>query len=199
MQIVALSVLFLLLFLSILSLAGCRTKTAKVKQLHDQYNDDYPVCAKDCLEEDNTETTRLLTGQNLITKQMADLEAKKKERGAPCKPRADRLAQLQGEILAAQQWRWKSAAKSSRLTGPMLPPITRTRGIVCRSFWSCRSPGSRRLPLCRGYVLFPTRFTPPPGVDAVCSCRRVDSATATCSASDCPAQPRAQYPLGGEC
>jgi hypothetical protein len=34
---------------------------------------------------------------------MADLEAKKKEREARCKPQADRLAQLQKEILAAQQ------------------------------------------------------------------------------------------------
>jgi len=31
------------------------------------------------------------------------LEAKKKERDARCKPQADRLAQLQKEILAAQQ------------------------------------------------------------------------------------------------
>jgi hypothetical protein len=34
---------------------------------------------------------------------MAALEAKKKERDARCKPEADRLAQLQKEILAAQQ------------------------------------------------------------------------------------------------
>jgi hypothetical protein len=34
---------------------------------------------------------------------MATLEAKKKERDARCKPQADRLAQIQREILAAQQ------------------------------------------------------------------------------------------------
>jgi hypothetical protein len=34
---------------------------------------------------------------------MATLETKKKERDARCKPQADRLAQLQNEILAAQQ------------------------------------------------------------------------------------------------
>ena|SRR5258708_3685993 len=99
MQIVAVS----LLFLSILTLAGCQSKTAKVKRLQDQYDADYPAYAKDCLEEDNSGATRLLTGQNLTTEQMADLKAKKKERDARCKPRADRLSRLQKEILAARQ------------------------------------------------------------------------------------------------
>ncbi len=53
--------------------------------------------------EDNSGATRLLTGEKLTKEQMADLEAKKKERDARCKPQADRLAQLQKEILAAQQ------------------------------------------------------------------------------------------------
>jgi hypothetical protein len=97
MQIVAHS----LLLLSILTLAGCQSKTAKVRQLRDQYNADYPAYAKDCLEEDDSGATRVLTGQNLTTEQMADLEAKKKERDARCKPKADRLPQLQKEILAA--------------------------------------------------------------------------------------------------
>jgi hypothetical protein len=97
MQIVAHS----LLLLPILTLAGCQSKTAKVRQLRDQYNADYPAYAKDCLEEDDSGATRLLTGKNLITEQMADLEAKKKERDARCKPKADRLPQLQKEILAA--------------------------------------------------------------------------------------------------
>jgi hypothetical protein len=66
-----------------------------VKQLQDQYNAEYPAYAKDCLDEDNSGATRLLTGQNLTKEQMADLEAKKKERDAQCKPSADRLAQLQ--------------------------------------------------------------------------------------------------------
>jgi hypothetical protein len=51
-----------------------------------------PGLCKDCLEEDNSGDTRLLTGQNLTKKQMADLGARKKERDAWYKPRADRLA-----------------------------------------------------------------------------------------------------------
>jgi hypothetical protein len=97
MQIVAHS----LSLLSILTLAGCQSKTAKVRQLRDQCNADYPAYAKDCLEQDDSGATRLLTEQNLTTEQMADLEAKKKERDARCKPKADRLPQLQKEILAA--------------------------------------------------------------------------------------------------
>jgi uncharacterized protein YceK len=99
MRIVALS----LLVLWTLTLSGCQSKAAKVKQLQDQYNAEYPAYAKECLEEDNSGATRLLTGQTLTKEQMADLEAKKKEREARCKPQADRLAQLQKEILAAQQ------------------------------------------------------------------------------------------------
>ena len=75
-----------------------------MKQLQDQYNAEYPAYAKDCLDpEDNSGAARLLTGEKLTKEQMADLEAKKKERDARCKPQADRLAQLQKEILAAQQ------------------------------------------------------------------------------------------------
>ena len=92
-----------LLVLSTLALTGCETKAAKVKKLQDQYNAEYPAYAKDCLEEDNSGATRLLTGQTLTKEQMAELEAKKKERDARCKPQADRLAQLQKQILAAQQ------------------------------------------------------------------------------------------------
>ena len=99
MRIIALS----FVLLSALALAGCQSKAEKVKQLQDQYNAEYPAYAKECLEEDNSGATRLLTGQTLTKEQMADLEAKKKEREARCKPQADRLAQLQKEILAAQQ------------------------------------------------------------------------------------------------
>ena len=99
MRIVALS----LLLLWTLTFAGCQSKAAKAKQLQDQYNAEYPAYAKECLEEDNSGATRLLTGQTLTKEQMAELEAKKKEREARCKPQADRLAQLQKEILAAQQ------------------------------------------------------------------------------------------------
>ena len=99
MRIVTLYLLVLWTF----TLAGCQSKAAKVKQLQDQYNAEYPAYAKDCLEEDNSGATRLLTGQTLTKEQMADLEAKKKERDARCKPKADHLAQLQRDILAAQQ------------------------------------------------------------------------------------------------
>src|ERR1039458_1644577 len=98
MRIVA---LFLLL-LSTLALAGCQSKAGKVKKLQDQYNAEYPAYAKDCLDE-TAGAARMLTGEKLTAEQMATLEAKKKERDARCKPHADRLAQLQREILAAQQ------------------------------------------------------------------------------------------------
>ena len=74
-----------------------------MKQLQDQYNAEYPAYAKECLEEDDSGATRLLTEQTLTKEQMADLEAKKKERDARCKPKADHLAGLQKEILATQQ------------------------------------------------------------------------------------------------
>ncbi len=99
MRIVALS----LLVLWILTLAGCQSKAAKVKQLQDQYNAEYPAYAKDCLDPETAGSSDLLTGKKLTQEEIAALEAKKKEREARCKPQADRLAQLQKEILAAQQ------------------------------------------------------------------------------------------------
>jgi hypothetical protein len=45
----------------------------------------------------------MLTGGKLTTEQMATLDTKKKERDARCKPVADRLAEIQREILAAQR------------------------------------------------------------------------------------------------
>jgi len=99
MRCVALS----LLLLWTLTIVGCESKAAKVKKLQDQYNAEYPAYAKECLEEDHSGATRLLTGQTLTKEQMADLEAKKKEREARCKPKADHLAQIQREIVAAQQ------------------------------------------------------------------------------------------------
>jgi hypothetical protein len=98
MRIVALS----LLFLSI-ALAGCQSKAEKVKKLQDQYNAAYPAYAKACLEEDSAAAKRLMTGEKLTPEQTAALEAEQKARDARCKPEADRLAQLQKEILAAQQ------------------------------------------------------------------------------------------------
>ncbi len=99
MRIVALS----LLVLWTLTLAGCQSKAAKVKQLEDQYNAEYPAYAKDCLDPETAGSSDLLTGKKLTQEEIAALEAKKKEREARCKPQADRLAQLQKEILAAQQ------------------------------------------------------------------------------------------------
>ena len=99
MRIVALS----LLVLWTLTLAGCQSKAAKVKQLQDQYNAEYPAYAKDCLDPETAGSADLLTGKKLTQEEIATLEAKKKERDARCKPQADRLAQLQKEIIAAQQ------------------------------------------------------------------------------------------------
>ena len=99
MRFVALS----LLVLWTLTLAGCQSKAAKVKQLQDQYNAEYPAYAKDCLDPETAGSADLLTGKKLTQEEIAALEAKKKERETRCKPQADRLAQLQKEIIAAQQ------------------------------------------------------------------------------------------------
>jgi hypothetical protein len=99
MRIVVLS----LVVLWTLTLASCQSKAAKVKQLQDQYNAEYPAYAKDCLDPETAGSSDLLTGKKLTQEEIAALEAKKKEREARCKPQADRLAQLQKEILAAQQ------------------------------------------------------------------------------------------------
>jgi len=99
MRIVTLS----LLVLWTLTLAGCQSKAAKVKQLQDQYNAEYPAYAKDCIDPETAGSADLLTGKKLTQEEIAALEAKKKERDARCKPQADRLAQLQKEIIAAQQ------------------------------------------------------------------------------------------------
>jgi hypothetical protein len=99
MRIVALS----LLALWTLNLAGCQSKAAIVKQLQDQYNAEYPAYAKECLDPETAGSADLLTGKKLTQEEIAVLEAKKKERDARCKPQADRLAELQKQILAAQQ------------------------------------------------------------------------------------------------
>ena len=99
MRFVALS----LLLLWILTIAGCESKTAKVKKLQDQYNAEYPAYAKECLDPETAGSGDLLTGKKLTQEEIAALEAKKKEREAKCKPQADHLAELQKQILAAQQ------------------------------------------------------------------------------------------------
>jgi hypothetical protein len=91
------------LLLSGLALAGCQSKAEKVKQLGDQYNAEYPAFARACLDEDTSGAARLLTGERLTAELTAALEAKRKEREVQCKPEADRLAEFQREILAAQQ------------------------------------------------------------------------------------------------
>jgi hypothetical protein len=88
---------------STLALVACLNKAEKLDRLLDQYNAEYPAYARTCLEEDTLGAARLLTGQTLTTEQIAALEARKKERDARCKPEAERLAQLQRQILAAQQ------------------------------------------------------------------------------------------------
>ena len=95
--------LIALLLLCTLILAGCESKAKKVQQLQAQYNAEYPAYAKDCLDPETAASGDLLTGKKLTQEEIAALEAKKKERDARCKPEADRLAQLQKEILAAQQ------------------------------------------------------------------------------------------------
>ena len=99
MRFVALS----LLLLWTLTNAGCESKTAKVKKLQDQYNAEYPAYAKECLDPETAASGDLLTGKKLTQEEITALEAKKKEREAKCKPQADHLAELQKQILAAQQ------------------------------------------------------------------------------------------------
>ena len=97
------SVALSLLLLSTLAFVGCQSKAEKVKKLQDQYNAEYPAYARECLDPVTSGSARMLTGEKLTAEQMATLDAKKKERDARCKPEADRLAQIQREILAAQQ------------------------------------------------------------------------------------------------
>jgi type IV pilus biogenesis protein CpaD/CtpE len=92
-----------LLLMSTLALAGCQSKASKAKHLQDQYNANHPPYTKESLDPETTGAARILTGENLTAEQMATLETKKKERDARSKPEADRLAQIQKEILAAQQ------------------------------------------------------------------------------------------------
>ena len=99
MRFVALS----LLLLWTLSITSCESKTAKAKKLQDQYNAEYPAYAKECLDPETAASGDLLTGKKLTQEEITALEAKKKEREAKCKPQADHLADLQKQILAAQQ------------------------------------------------------------------------------------------------
>jgi hypothetical protein len=81
---------------------ACQSKAEQVKSLQNQYNAEYPAFAKECLNE-TSGSARMLTGEKLTAEQMAELDTKKKERDARCKPEANRLAEFQKQILAAQQ------------------------------------------------------------------------------------------------
>jgi hypothetical protein len=84
-----------LFVLGTLTFAGCQSKSAKVKQLQDQYNAEYPAYAKQCIDPVTAGSAELLKGEKLTPDQIAAPKAKKKEADARCKPEADRLAQIQ--------------------------------------------------------------------------------------------------------
>ena len=86
-----------------LALAGCESKAKKVQRLQDQYNAEYVPYAQDCLNKETEDSAIMLTGKKLTSDEIAALEVKKKEREARCKPQADHLADLQRQIIAAQQ------------------------------------------------------------------------------------------------
>jgi hypothetical protein len=92
-----------LLLISVFTLAGCESKAHKVAQLQAQYNAAYAVYTKYCPTDDSAGAARMLTGEKLTAAQMANLEAKKKAQEAQCRPQADHLAEIQRQILAAQQ------------------------------------------------------------------------------------------------
>jgi uncharacterized protein YceK len=95
--------LTVLLLLCTLALAGCESKATKVHRLQDQYNSEYVPYAQDCLNKETEGSAIMLTGKKLTSDEIAALEAKRKEREARCKPQADQLADLQRQIIAAQQ------------------------------------------------------------------------------------------------
>jgi uncharacterized protein YceK len=91
------------LLLVTLALAGCQSKAKKVQELQKQYDAEYPAYSKDCLDEDTAGSSRMLTGEKLTEEEMATLADRKKARDERCKPQADHLADIQRQILAAQQ------------------------------------------------------------------------------------------------
>ena len=95
--------LTVLLLLCTLALAGCESKANRVQRLQDQYNAEYVPYAQDCVNKETEGSAIMLTGKKLTSDEIAALEAKKKEREARCKPQADHLADLQRQIIAAQQ------------------------------------------------------------------------------------------------
>ena len=67
-----------LLVLWALTLADCQSKSAKVKQLQDQYNAEYPAYAKQCIDPVTAGSSELLKGEKLTPDRIAAREAKKK-------------------------------------------------------------------------------------------------------------------------
>lgn len=93
-----------LLLVSVLVVGGCESKEHKVAELQAQYNAAYAAYTKDCpTVGDTSGAARMLTGEKLTAAQMADIEAKKKAQEVRCKPQSDNLANIQMQILAAQQ------------------------------------------------------------------------------------------------
>jgi hypothetical protein len=92
-----------LLLLCTFALTGCEGKAKKVQHLQDQYNAEYAPYAQNCVNKETEGSAIMLTGKKLTSDEIAALEAKKKEREARCKPQADHLADLQRQIIAAQQ------------------------------------------------------------------------------------------------
>ena len=90
-------------FLFVLALVGCESKAHKVAELQAQYNAAYAAYTKDCPDNSTSGAARMLTGEKLTAAQFADLEAKKKAQEARCRPQSDHLADIQRQILAAQQ------------------------------------------------------------------------------------------------
>jgi hypothetical protein len=93
-----------LLLVSVLVIAGCDGKTHKVAELQAQYNAAYAAYTRDCpAVGDTSGAARMLTGEKLTAAQMADLEAKRNAKEERCKPQSDHLAEMQRQILRAQQ------------------------------------------------------------------------------------------------
>ena len=65
-----------------LTLAGCQSRAAKVKQLQDQYNAEYPAYAKDCIDPVTAGSSALLTGEKLTPEQMRPWKPRKRTRRA---------------------------------------------------------------------------------------------------------------------
>ena len=92
-----------LLFLCLLTLVGCKSKATKVQRLQQQYNAEYPAYARNCVDVETDRSSKMLTGERLTPEETATLTARKKERDARCEPQADHLADIQKQILEAQQ------------------------------------------------------------------------------------------------